>query len=437
MATRGILAALLFVSSASLVRAQDLTCDPGELEVVRLVFEGNRAFSSAVLADGIVTTPSSWARRTLRVLGRRRCLDRQQFPLDVLRLLIWYRNHGYTAATVDTVMTAMGRERIGVRFSIREGEPTLVDSLVIAGLDAVPEREALVRRLASRAGRPFDKYANEATRDTLTRRLRNGGYPDAEVFVGYDTHAPERTASVRFTVVSGPRVRFGPVQVRGKPRAGAARAIDDATVRRVAGVSPGDLYAEEKLQRAKRALYQTEAFGEVSVSSDSGLARADSSVRVWLDVTEGYMRSTRLGGGWGTLDCVRATGDFTRYDFLGGAARLDLRGRVSKIGVGEPLAGLESVCPQAHSDLYSRDINYYAGASVTQPAIFRELIPSLSLYSERRSEYNAYLRTTPVGGSLSLTRLLARFTQSVSYTVEYGRTEAQPALLCAVFNACE
>ena len=62
----------------------------------------------------------------------------------------------------------------------------------------------------------------------------------------------------------------------------------------------------------------------------------DSTVRVTLEVAEGFMRSVRLGGGWGTLDCVRMTGDFTQYDFLGGATRLDLRGRVSKIGVGRP-----------------------------------------------------------------------------------------------------
>jgi len=77
------------------------------------------------------------------------------------------------------------------------------------------------------------------------------------------------------------------------------------------------------------------------------------------------------------------------------------------------------------------------GATLSQPAIFRDFLPTLSIYSELRSEYNAYLRTAPVGGSLSLTRLLSHMTQNASYTVEYGRTEAQPALLCAVFNACE
>ena len=432
---RGVLLIALFLS-ARVALAQDLTCGPGDVEVVRLSFGGNHAFPSTTLASGIVTTPSSWARRTFRVFGRRRCLDRKQFPLDVVRLIIWYRNHGFSSATVDTVVTDRGAGRVAIRFVIAEGPPVIVESLTFSGLDGVPERSDLLAGLATRLGAPFDRYANEQTRDSLTRRLHDGGYPDAEVFVGYDTRTAARRASVIFSVASGPRVRVGDVAVEVTPRPGAARAISDRAVRRVAGLQPGDLYRERDLERAKRALYQTEAFTRVAVSADSALALADTAVRVRLAVTEGFMRAARAGAGYGTLDCFRTTGQLTQYNFLGGATRLDLRARVSKIGIGRPFTGLADLCPQANQDLYSQDLNYSAGATVTEPPLFREFSPSFALYSERRSEYNAYLRTTPVGGSIALTRPLGAITQSLAYTVEYGRTEAQPALLCAVFNAC-
>ena len=417
--------------------AQSVACDSGSVEVVRVAFVGNRAFSGAELADGIVTTPSSWVRRHVGVFGTRRCLDLPQFSLDALRLLAWYRNHGYTAATVDTVRATMGRGKIGVRFVIREGAPLIVDSVLIAGLETVPERTVVLSGLPTRAGKPFDKYANEQTRETLTRRLHNAGYPDAEVFVGYDTRIAARTATVMITVATGARVRLGELVVRSQPREGTTRAVSERAVRRVAGLHRGDLYSELELERAKRALYQTQAFTHVGVVPDPAAALGDSSVRVSIEVTEGFMRSARAGGGWGTLDCFRTTADFTEYNFFGGATQLDLRGRISKIGVGRPLTGLEALCPQAKSDVYSRDLNYFAGATVSQPALFHAFIPSFALYSERRSEYNAYLRTTPLGGNLRLARLLSHVTQSLAYTVEYGRTEAQPALLCAVFNACE
>ena len=416
--------------------AQSASCSTGGLEVARLAFEGNNAFSSSVLADGISTTASSWARRTFRFFGERKCVDRSKLPLDVLRLLVWYRNHGYLSATVDTAVTPAERGAVNIRFAIREGTPVLVDVLTFAGLDAVPERADLVRGLPTAQGKPFDKYANEATRAALTRRLRNGGYPDAEVFVGYDTHRATRRAAVTFTSVTGPRVRLGAIATEVRGLNGGTPAMDSAVVRRTAGLRSGDLYAQDALERAKRALYQTEAFAQVSVTADSTTSARDSTVRIALSATEGFRRTTRLGAGYGTLDCLRASGDYTQNGVLGGAARLDLRARVSKIGVGAPLTGLESLCPQAAADVYSKDLNYSVGATITPPPVFREFVPSFTMYSERRSEYNAYLRTAPAGGSAVLSRVGDAGSQSVGYSIEYGRTEAQPALLCAVFNAC-
>ena len=416
--------------------AQETRCDRGDLEVAALSFQGNTAFSDAQLAAGIVTTPSSRIRRVTRLLGARRCLDQAELPLDVARLRLWYRNHGFAEATVDTVIAQVARRRVEVRFVIVEGEPTLVDTLVIAGLDAVPERADILRRLPTRQGGWFDRYANAATRDTLTRRLRDNGYPDAETFLGYEVRRDERRATVTFTVETGPRRRIGRVALTQAGRDGGPPQVKASAVRRLAGLEPGDLYRERQLERAKRTLYQSEAFSQVTV--EPGEEMGDSLLAVTVDVQEGFLRAARLGGGWGSLDCFRMTADVTEYNLLRSATRLELRSRVSKIGIGEPLGGAASLCPQAQNDSYSRDLNYYVGATLSQPAVLRaSFVPTLTVYSERRSEYNAYLRTTPAGGSLNLTRRANRRSQSVGYTVEYGRTESQPALFCAVFNACE
>jgi outer membrane protein assembly factor BamA len=432
-----LLSVVLLAATARVSHAQDLSCGPGDREVMRLSFEGNHAFASSVLSDGIVTAPSSYLQRTIHWLGARRCLDVKEFPLDRLRLIIWYRNHGYALVTVDTIVTPMSAGRIGVRFSIREGEPTLVDSLTITGLDSVPERAAILKDLPSRAGRNFDKYANDTTALLITQRLHNGGYPDAEVFPGYDTHPATHRANVSFTVTTGTRMKLGAVTLKVDPRPGAKRAVTDGAVKRVALLKSGDLYSQAELERAKRALYQTQAFARVSVIPDTARPVGASTVPVLLELTEGYMHELHYGVGYGTLDCFRTSSDYTLFSLMGGATRLDLHGKLSKIGVGSPLNGLESLCPVARSDLYSKNLNYFTGATVSRPAIFVGVVPSFSLYSERRSEFDAYLRTTPVGGNVTLSRPSGRTTEAFSYSVEYGRTEAQPALLCAVFNACD
>ncbi len=215
-----MLAVLLAATASRVARAQDVTCGGGDVEVMKLTFQGNHAFPAGVLADGIVTAPSSFLRRTIGIAGKRRCLNREQFPLDVLRLLIWYRNHGYASVTVDTVVTPVSTGKVHVRFSIHEGEPTILDSLSITGLDSVPARAAIEKRLPTRAGKPFDKYANDTTRELLTQRLHDGGYPDAEVFIDSDTRPALRRASVSFVVSTGARMHLGVVTVKVRSAAG-------------------------------------------------------------------------------------------------------------------------------------------------------------------------------------------------------------------------
>jgi outer membrane protein assembly factor BamA len=437
-----LLLAVLLAVTARTSQAQELICGPGDVEVMKLTFQGNHAFAGSVLQDGIVTAPSGWWRRNIRFLpifGTRRCFESDTLANDRIRLIIWYRNHGYAGVTVDTIVTRQSPARLTVRFSINEGEPTIVDSLSITGLDSLPERErvAILKGLPARRGHPFDKYANDTTRAMMTERLHNGGYPDAEVLINSDTRLAARRASVEFAVSTGPRMHLGAIVLKVDPRPGAARAVKDKTILQVASLSEGDLYSQQELERAKRVLYQTQAFSRVGVTPDSTRTQGDTLVPVTLQLTEGFMHEAHAGVGYGTLDCFRTTADYTAYSVEGSATRLDLHGRLSKIGVGEPLTGLGGLCPIAQSDLYSKDLNYYGGVTLSRPAIFKGLVPSYSLYSERRSEFDAYLRTTPVGGNVTLARPIGRVTEAFSYSVEYGRTEAQPALLCAVFNACD
>jgi outer membrane protein insertion porin family/translocation and assembly module TamA len=65
-------------------------------------------------------------------------------------------------------------------------------------------------------------------------------------------------------------------------------------------------------------------------------------------------------------------------------------------------------------------------------------VPTITVFSEKVSEYNAYLRTTAIGGIASVDwRRFRRTPVTFAYSMDLGRTEAQPALFCAVFNICD
>ena len=440
-----LLGAPLLLPRTGLLRAQETTCDRGDVEVRRLRFAGNERFSDAELGSAVVTTASSWERRWFGVLGAKRCIDRAaDLPRDLLRLVIFYRNRGYPQATVDTLVRRRG-PGIAVTFTIAEGRPVVIDTLTVVGLASVPERAAVLRNLAVREGGTFDKPAIEATRDTLERRLRILGYPTPLVLLSSSSDTAAHSATVTYEIAPGPRARIGEITVRVTPRNGAGPAISQEAVRRVLGVEQGDLYRYSDLTTAQRNLYQTDAYQSVDVRQriDSARLATDSTVGLSVDLAEGYMQELRPGVGYGTIDCFRAQADYVNRNFLPtrrGVRRLEVSGRVSKIGSGPQFGDLQQLCTSLAKfprDAFGDKINYYGGATLRQPVLFGlRSVPTFTLFSERRSEFNAYRRTTPIGGVASLA-VRRPVPVTVAYELSLRRTEAQPALFCAVFNVCD
>jgi outer membrane protein insertion porin family/translocation and assembly module TamA len=404
---------------------------------MRLVFEGNHAFSDAELARTIVTTPSAWARRNLYLpFTVKHCLDRTELPNDRARLIIFYRRRGYPRVTVDTVVKSLGPGAVEVRFKINEGPPIILRSFVLRGLDSVPERERIVRDLPVREGGRFDRFAIDAAADTVRERLHNNGYPRADAVNSFTVNDSTLSAWDTLTVTPGPRTRIGAIKIQVTPMAGKKQQIPTRVVRLIMGLDSGRLFRENEIVDAQRALYQTEAYQHVSITPDSS---GDTLMTLYANLAEAPMHAARVGTGYGTLDCFRVTSEYTDYNFLNGARRLDLNARVSKIGIGRPLDGAPGFCPAAKNDVFSNLLSYYVGATLRQPVFFGlRTVPTLTLYSQSVSEYNAYRRTTAIGGVASVVwRSLTRTPVNLSYSMDLGRTEAQPALFCAVFNLCD
>jgi outer membrane protein insertion porin family/translocation and assembly module TamA len=329
---------------------------------------------------------------------------------------------------------------IEITFTIREGEPMRVTALALRGLDLNAEVRDAARDFPLAVGGVFDRGALDAGRDTLVRRLRNKGWPQAEALVAYTTNTVLRTADVEVSVVPGVRAKLGRIALE-VDAGDDNRRVSDATVRRTMALKTGDWYSARAIIDAQRNLYQTDAFQRVDLQPDSIQPAGDSIVNLVVRLVEGDRWAARGGLGWATLDCFRMQGSLTDRDFLPVAQRLELTGRVSKIGIGDPLDGAPNLCQgQAKSDPYSRTLNYYTSMTVRQPVRANQArVPSITLFSSTLSEYKAFLRRTPIGGVLSVTDPfpLVRLPSTLSYQVELGRTEAEPAFFCAVFNACD
>jgi outer membrane protein assembly complex protein YaeT len=413
-----------------------------ERTVTAVTFRGNHALDATTLAAAIYTSSSTWTNRwpVLRslALGTRRVFDELEFRRDVIRLQIFYRQHGYFDARVDTAV-ARTPTSVSVTFLIEEGPPVVVDSIAVHGLDSILDVRRLVRRLPLAEGKPFDRIAFADAADTIVLAVQNLGYPFAGVYRNYSVHRETRRAEVEYAVVPGPRARFGDVTIAG------VSAVSPATVRRFLAVRPGDWFNQDAVYESQRSLYQSDLFRYVSVGvappslSDSGASAADSVVPLIVQVTEAPPSRFRAGVGYGTIDCFRSQATLTTANFLGGGRRLDLAGKLSKVGVGAPtnLGLSESICKTLEDDPFSERVNYLTSATLTQPAfLHRRATLTLTAFAERRSEYKAF-EHNGVGASLALAYGLSRSSQlTMTYRLDYGSTKADTAVYCVYFERC-
>ena len=423
-----------------------LSAQEQERVVRQLSFVGNKAIDDETLASAIATTNSSgwaskWYLRWLG-LGEKRYFNELEFRRDVVRLILFYRQSGFMNAVVDTLVQRTTRDAY-VEFRIHEGEPVRVTRLDVTGVEGIFNVERLKADLPLHVGDPFNRFQLQASADTIVGRLRNNGYPYAEVLRNFDSEAGALRAEIELDAHPGPRMRIGQVLIEG------LRNVDSGTVRRVMTVRPGARFQQDVLYLTQRDLYSMGVFSSVNVilvdsmAPQSG-APADSAVRVLIQVLEGPRHQTRIGFGYATVECFRLQTGWTARNFYGGARSLDLSARFTKIAGGFPpqtldqTTGIQPICNPFAGNWTLDTLNYQLNANVRQPAFLsRTNVATFGVTAERSSQYGVYTREA-VGGDVAITfNTRSTWPLTLGYYYSVGRTSASDAIFCVSFRVCD
>lgn len=429
-ARRAIGTVALVAATPAVVSAQRMAGDT--VEVVGVRFEGADRAPIELLRTAIATTPTQCRSVALQPLcwagvsRDRHYLDARALAADVFRLRVFYYQRGFREARVEMDTTRVG-DAMRVTFRIDEGRPVVVRTIDVEG--ATVFGPVLTRNLPVRTGRPFSMIEFEATRDTLTQRLANRGYAGADVLANYEIAGSDPyAADVAFQLIPGPLMRFGAIEISGVER------ISTAVVRRNLMFREGDRYSNQALLRSQRNLFGLEVFRHAEIVIPP-VEYGDSILPVIVQVNEGDLHRVRVGAGASTTDYLNAEGRWTSRSFLGGARRLELRGRITNL-VAEPLSTVPPFesCTGIYCNLAGS-----LSADFSQPWFLgsRNTL-GVGGFVERFSLPGVYVRTSR-GAQLSLRRSVVRGgTLSVGYRPELTKLESDGDLIfCVNFVACE
>src|SRR5688500_7721446 len=155
---------------------------------------------------------------------------------------------GYRETTVDTTVVDRGTNKVGVTFTINEGPPTMVSSVVVNQATELLTPKEIQRRVVIGADGPLNLIRIDSTRIFLTQSLWDKGYADAEVDTTVVVDSASRTAVVEFTLNPRWLTTVEDIVVDGNS------GVSDSTVMRSLTLKVGDIFRRSELLRSQRKL---------------------------------------------------------------------------------------------------------------------------------------------------------------------------------------
>jgi translocation and assembly module TamA len=336
MSTRlGVQGTATWLGALLILACQHVRPAPDARSVDSLRIEGTKALSQREIEGKLATVASS----ALPIVGRTEWFDASAWQADLRRIVRIYESKGYYQARIveqHVDESVPGAVRLSVRVS--EGNPARVASVTVSGLQTLeaPLARRIEEELPFKSGDIFLEESWVAAKAAIGRKLKEGGYADADVSGTAAVDAANEKVAIELKVVSGIRYRFGQLYAPAVPGAVVPPRL---LVAQVDGeIQPGDWFTESALESAQRRLSQMGVFSVVKVTP--GATEPDTgTVPVIVDVREAPMRSVRGGFGFGgdlIRQEVRLLGEYTNRNLgfsrlFNKSARLDrltLKGKV-------------------------------------------------------------------------------------------------------------
>lgn len=277
------------------------------VEVERLSFVGNRAFSDRRLRQVLETKQAGF----LRALIQRDTFVAERLEVDKQVLTDFYRSRGYIDFQVLDASAEVSRERDAsfITFTLREGLPYTVGKYStiseVEGLD--PAEFAAVLKI--KTGQTY----NPAVIDNNIARMENLALKKGLNFIRVEPRITRddrnQAVDVQFAIVRGQRVFVERIDIEGN-----ATTLDQV-VRRQFRSAEGDPFNAREIRQSAERIRALGFFSDAQVNAEQG--NSPDQVVVNVDVTEKPTGSLGFGLSYSVSSGTGVNLSFSESNFLG------------------------------------------------------------------------------------------------------------------------
>ncbi|MGH8740358.1 MAG: outer membrane protein assembly factor BamA [Burkholderiales bacterium] len=226
---------------------------------VLVVFVQERPAIAQVDFSGMKELEPELVRKVLREQGlaEGRIFDRSVLGNAEQELKRQYLSRGLYAAEVQTTVTPLERNRVGINIAVTEGDVARIRGINIVGAEAFPEGELLDLFVLRTPGwltwyTKHDRYARDklaADLETLRSHYQNRGYLDFAIESTQVSITPDRRdIYITVNVKEGERYTVSDVQLSGQ------MLVPREELEKLVQLKPGDVFSREKLAASTKAI---------------------------------------------------------------------------------------------------------------------------------------------------------------------------------------
>lgn len=294
-----IIALLLLLAVPFSLSAQD------GYEVKKIRFDGNKTFKKNELLKGLAIYEINFIQRITR--RKEPYIYNYEFvENDLERLIRFYQSEGfvYVNASVDTINVNKKKRQVDVRFTIQEGIPITVDTVILNIQDkyTVNEdslKEKIFRKSNLKAGKRYQDFLLKQDVTDINRTLQVLGYAYSQTYYELDIDTVSNSTAITFYTKPGPTTYFGATEIDGN------KNVKESYIRHQMMYDAGNVYNADKLEKTRQTLYDLQTFRIASVVPQLDYENIEAPIPIKVLIEEKPKFSAEIGVGYGTEDKFR------------------------------------------------------------------------------------------------------------------------------------
>ena len=215
--------------------------------ISQIDFVGLKEFTKDQLKDGLKAIG----------LAESRIFDKALLEKAEQELKRQYLSKGKYAMTVTTTVTPLERNRVGINFSVVEGDIANISQISIVGNQVFKDRELLDLLVLSTPGwmtwfTKNDQYSKQklaADLETLRSYYLNQGYLEFNIDSTQVSITPDKQhIYITINVSEGPKYSVSDIKLGGE------MLVPEEELRKLLKINPGEVFSREKLTESTKAI---------------------------------------------------------------------------------------------------------------------------------------------------------------------------------------